>query len=107
MKVYVPDLESYSCITVKDSDTIRAYKDKPVEGSNSDYRDYFIHSDYYYVDGNETFSTVPVCIDNSMLTNEVYYRVDFADILIILFIFSIFAFLIPIKVFLRFFRRLQ
>ncbi len=30
MKVYVPDLESYSCITVKDSETIRAYQEMPL-----------------------------------------------------------------------------
>lgn len=108
MKVYVPDLESYSCITVKDSETIRAYQEMPLEGSKTSYRDYFIHSDYYYVDGvEEVSSNAPVCLDNSMITNEVYYRVDFPDILIILLIFSIFAFLIPIKVFIRLFRRFQ
>lgn len=108
MKVYVPDLEEYSCVTVKDSETIRAYKESPVEGSKTSYRDYFIHSDYYYVDGVEDISnSVPVCLDTSMVTNEFYYRVDFPDILIILFIFSIFVFLIPIKVFIRLFRRFQ
>lgn len=108
MKVFVPDLESYSCVTIKDSETIRAYKELPVDGSKISYRDYFIHSDYYYVDGVEDInSNIPVCLENSILTNEVYYRVDFSDILIILFIFSIFVFLIPIKVFIRLFRRFQ
>lgn len=108
--IYVPDKENYSCFVVRNSDTIRAYKQKPTYNSNIDYRDYYVNSNYMYQDGNQQFSsyiTLPVCLNNSELTNNVYYRNDFDSILIIFLILSIFCFLIPIKVFLRFFRRLQ
>lgn len=108
--IYVPDKENYSCFVVRDSNTIRAYKQKPTYNSNIDYRDYYVNSNYMYQDGNQQFSnysTLPVCLNNSELTNNVYYRNDFDSILIIFLILSIFCFLIPLKVFLRFFRRLQ
>lgn len=108
--IYVPDTENYSCFVVRDSNTIRAYKQKPTYNSNIDYRDYYINSNYLYQDGNQQFSnytTLPVCLNNSELTNNVYYRNDFDSILIIFMILSIFCFLIPIKIFLRLFRRLQ
>ena len=108
--IYVPDLESYKCFVVRDESTLRAYKEVPRKNSDIEYRDYFYNSNYLYQDGEQSFgnySVLPVCLDNSVLTNEVYYRNDFDSILIIFLIMSIFCFLIPIKLFLRFIRRLQ
>lgn len=107
MKVYLPDFSSYECVVVKNSDTIRAYRESPSEGVSVSYRDYFIHSDYYYLDSEEVISEIPVCIAETDLTDNFYYRVDFFNILIILLILSIFCFLIPIKIFIRLFRRFQ
>lgn len=108
--IYVPDLENYKCFVVLDESTLRAYKEVPRKNSDVDYRDYFYNSNYLYKDGEQSFgnySVLPVCLDNSVLTSEVYYRNDFDSILIIFLIMSIFCFLIPIKLFLRFIRRLQ
>ena len=108
--IYVPDLKNYKCFVVRDETTIRAYKEVPRKNSDIDYRDYFYNSNYLYQDGEQSFvnySVLPVCLDNSVLTNEVYYRNDFDSILIIFLIMSIFCFLVPIKLFLRFIRRLQ
>lgn len=108
--IYVPDLENYKCFVVLDETTIRAYKEIPRNNSDIDYRDYFYNSNYLYQDGEQYFgnySTLPVCLDNSVLTSEVYYRNDFDSILVIFLIMCIFCFLIPIKLFLRFIRRLQ
>ena len=104
--IYVPDLENYKCFVVKDSNTIRAYKEIPVLNEEVSYRDYYIHSDYMFNDSSEIITeNLPVCIDNNSLTNEVYYRVDFYKSMIIFFIFCIFCFYIPIKIVFRFFRR--
>lgn len=104
--IYVPDLENYKCFVVKDSNTIRSYKEIPVLNEEVSYRDYYIHSDYMFNDSSEIITeNLPVCIDNNLLTNEVYYRVDFYKSMIIFFIFCIFCFYIPIKIFFRFFRR--
>lgn len=110
MKIYVPDLENYKCFVVLDETTLRAYEEIPQRNEYVNYRDYFYNSNYLYQDGVQSFgnySTLPICLDNSVLTTEVYYRNDFDSILIIFLIMSIFCFLIPIKLFIRFIRRLQ
>lgn len=108
-KIYVPDT-SYSCYVVQSEDTIRAYKETPRVDSDIEYRDYYIHSDYMYKDGVQTFSryaTLPICLDTSQITDEVYYRVDYSDILLMFFITCLFVFLLPLKIFVRLFRRFQ
>lgn len=106
--IYVPDT-SYACYVVQNEDTIRAYEDVPRVNTTVNYRDYYIHSDYMYKDAEQTFSryenNLPVCIAQADITNDVYYRVDFPDILIMFLIFCIFCFLIPLKIFSRLFRR--
>lgn len=105
--VYVPDLD-YACYTIYDKDTIRAYHVMPEKGSETPYTDFFIHSDYYTKNGKELISeTLPICLESTKLTNDIYYRTDLANILVIFLIFCIFVFLIPIKILLRFFRRFQ
>lgn len=106
--IYVPELENYKCYVVQSEGVIRAYEEKPQNNITVNYRDYYIRSNYIYKDGSQQFSsytTLPICINSSELTSEVYYRNDFDSILVIFFIMSIFCFYIPIKVFLRLFRR--
>lgn len=108
--IYVPDLENYKCFVVRNESTIRAYKNIPVNNSDVSYRDYFYNSNYLYQDGVQSFgpySTLPICLDNSNLTNNVYYRNDFDSILVIFLIMCIFCFYLPLKIFVRLFRRFQ
>lgn len=108
--IYVPDLENYRCYVVRDSNTLRAYTRVPTNNTEIDYRDFYINSHYLYQDGTQTFSnytTLPVCLDNSKLTTEVYYRNDFDSILIIFIILVIIWFIIPLKIFTRLFRRFK
>lgn len=108
--IYVPDTENYKCFVINSDTTIRAYEEIPTNNSTVNYRDYYYTSNYLYKDGTQTFSnytTLPICLDNSVITNEVYYRNDFDSILMIFLIMSIFCFLIPLKVFVRLFRRFQ
>lgn len=108
MKIYVPDLSSYKCFVVQSEEVIRAYEKVPTNNSNINYRDYYIQSSYIYRDGTQNFSayaTLPVCLSSSSLTDSVYYRNDFDSILIIFLIMSIFCFYIPLKIFMRLFRR--
>lgn len=110
--IYVPDT-SYACYVVQNSDTIRAYKTKPYNPSYNqsvtiEYRDYYLKSNYIYQDGTQQFgnySTIPVCLDSSVLTDSYYYRNDFDSILVIFLIMSIFCFYIPLKIFSRLFKR--
>lgn len=108
--IYVPDI-NYACYVVQNEDVIRAYEEVPRANTTISYRDYYIHSDYMYNDDVQTFSryqeNLPVCIAQSNITNDVWYRVDMPDILVMLLIFCIFVFLIPLKVVVRLFRRWQ
>ncbi len=108
MKIYVPDLDSYRCFVLQDKDVIRAYVQRPTNNSNVAYRDYYYNSSYIYKDGYQQFSqytTLPVCLDSSVLTNDFYYRQDIDKIMIIFLILSIFCIYLPIKIFSRLFKR--
>lgn len=105
--IYVPDT-SYSCYVVQSEEVIRAYVQMPSYNTLVDYRDYYIRSDYIYKDGYQQFnqySTLPVCLSKSVLTDEIYYRTDFDSILVIFTILSLFVLYIPLRIFFRFFKR--
>lgn len=105
--IYVPDT-SYSCYVVINSDTIRAYTQMPRLNSSSTYRDYYLNSNYIYQDGTQTwnnYSTLPVCLDKTKVTNDIYYRNDFDSILIIFVVLVIFGIFLPIKIFSKMFKR--
>lgn len=106
--IYVPDIENYKCFIVRNESTIRAYKEVPTNNATVDYRDYFYNSNYMYQDGSQSFSqytTLPVCLNSNEITDNVYYRADLDSILIIFTILCVFGLWIPLKVFLRLFRR--
>lgn len=108
--IYVPDLENYECFVVQSEGVIRGYEEVPRNNITVNYRDWYINSSYIYRDGSQDFnnwSNLPVCLEASQVTNEVYYRNDFDSILIIFLILCIFCFYIPIKIFVRLFRRFQ
>lgn len=101
--IYLPieDFSSYSCYYVYDKDTIRAYLTSPQLNSTISYTDYFINSHYLSKNGSQTFqsfSVLPTCENVSRFTNDVYYRNDMPDILLMFLIICIFAFLIPFKI---------
>ena len=106
--IYVPDLTNYKCYVVQSEGVLRGYEEVPTNNTTINYRDFYINSNYIYRDGSQTFgqfSTLPVCLSSDVITSDVYYRNDFDSILIIFLILCIFCFYIPLKVFLRLFRR--
>lgn len=108
--IYIPEYQDTNCVVIQNSDVIRVYDTVPVQNSTVNYKDYFIKSSYIYNDGSQTFgqySTIPVCISSDRITTDIYYRNDLPQILIIFAIMSIVMFYIPIKIFLRIFRRYQ
>lgn len=109
-KIYVPDLTIYKCYVVRSDSTIRAYKDIPKNNTEVEYRDYYYNSNYMYQDGIQSFSsytTLPVCLNNDVLTSDYYYRNDFPYILLMFLIISLFCIYLPFKVLFRLFRRLN
>ena len=105
MKIYIPDKENYQCFVVQSEDVIRAYVQRPTNNSNVLYRDYYINADYIYREGYQQFSQYTTCLDNSIITNDFYYRLDLDKILIIFTIIVIFGFFIPFKIVSRLFKR--
>lgn len=111
--IYVPNLEEYVCVYLKDKDTIRAYKKQPAWNDTSDYVDYYINSHYLYTEGTQTWGNssyygLPVCLDNSKLTTSVGYRNDFDSIMLIFTLMLIIIYFLISKIFkvgLRGFRR--
>lgn len=105
----VDNVSDFACYSVIDKDTIRAYSTMPQLNSSSNYVDFYINSHYLEKEGTQTWGSytqyLPVCISSSAITNDFYYRNDLDSILIIFSIMCIFIFYIPIKVFLRLFRR--
>lgn len=105
--IYVPDL-NYSCYVIINSETIRAYSSTPRLNSSSSYRDFYINTNYIYMDGVQSwsnYSTLPVCLDSSVLTDDVYYRNDLDSILFVFSILCIFCLYIPFKIFFRLFKK--
>ena len=101
--IYVPYDSNYdSCYVVQSDSVIRGYDRVPSYNSSYNYRDYYINSSYIYRDGTgqwNNYSTLPTCLDSSVITNDFYYRLDFANILIIFLIINIFGIYLPIKIF--------
>lgn len=109
MRIYVPQDTTYNkCYVVQNENVIRGYDRVPTNNSNYNYRDYYINSDYIYRDGNGTWSqytTLPICLNTSEITNDYWYRLDLYKSAIIFVIISLFIVIIPLKLFSRLFGR--
>jgi hypothetical protein len=113
-KIYLPleNLNDFPCISVYDKDTIRAYFVKPAYNSNSNYIDFYINSHYLEKQGNQSwgsqsyYASLPVCLPETSLTNEVYYRTDFTSSLLAFSLLVLIMFWVPLKLtFFRLFKR--
>lgn len=111
MKTYLPNDNTYNkCYVLQSEGVIRAYDRTPALNTNYNYRDYYIKSDYLYRDGTGSwgsYATLPVCLDNSVITNDFYYRYDFSNICIIFMTMFFIVIYLPWVLFHRFFRRLK
>ena len=109
--IYLPvnNINDFACYSVLDKDTIRAYRTQPQIESSSEYVDFYINSHYLEKTGTQSWgqwsSNLPICTSKDLFTNNYYYRNDFASSLFIFTIFAIFGIMIPIKIFVRLFRR--
>ena len=108
-KIYVPESSTYNkCYVVASSDIIRAYDRVPTNNTEYNYRDYYINSSYLYKDGYGSwgsYSSLPICLDSDVITNDFYYRLDMPNILLMFLIINIFGVFIPIKIFSKIFKK--
>lgn len=107
--IYVPESSTYNkCYVVQSEGVIRGYDHVPQNNVFYSYRDYYVNSDYIYKDGTgqwSQYSTLPVCLSTSEITNSYWYRVDLFKILIIFTILFIFIIKYPYRLFIRLFGR--
>lgn len=107
--IYVPSDNVYNkCYVVQSEGVIRGYDVVPRTNTNYNYRDYYIKSSYIYRDGTGSwsqYSTLPVCLNSDIITNDYWHRLDLSSILIIFLIINIFGIFIPIKIFSKIFRK--
>ena len=109
MKIYVPEDSTYNkCYVVQSEGVIRGYNVVPSSNTNYSYRDYYIKADYIFRDGSgswSSYSTLPTCLDNSFITNDYWYRLDITNVLINVFIISLFGLYFPWRIFKSLFGR--
>lgn len=107
MKIYLPEDTTYNkCYVVQNEEVIRGYDRVPNYNTSYNYRDYYVKSNYIYKDGQGTwsqYSTLPICLSNSNITNDFYYRNDIDKILVIFCVLVIFCIYFPFKLFKRLF----
>ena len=107
--IYMPFDSTYNkCYVVQSSDIIRGYDRVPSNNTSYNYRDYYINSSYIFKDGTGTwnqYSSLPICLDDDIITNDFYYRLDMPNILLMFLIINIFGIFIPIKIFSKIFKR--
>lgn len=109
MKIYVPEDTIYNkCYVVQGEGVIRGYDRTPSYNTNYNYRDYYINSSYIYRDNSGSwgsYATLPVCLSSSDITNDIYYRLDMPNILLMFLIINIFGIYLPIKIFSKIFKK--
>ena len=97
-KVYVPNYNSNMCVYITNNQQMRVYPKKPSNGDTLTLKIYYPNGHYMYYENTQTFNsttanqTRELCLPDSQLTNNVFYR-------------SIFAFYIPYRILSRAFGR--
>lgn len=108
-KIFVPSDTTYNkCYVVQSDGVIRGYDTVPAHNTSYRYRNYYIRSSYIYTDGEgswSSYSTLPTCLSSDVITNEIYYRLDMPNILLMFLIINIFGIYLPIKIFSKIFRK--
>lgn len=102
--IYVPynHINEFACYYVYNGSTIRAYKQPPSHNTTVYYTDFHINSHYLETNGVQSFSsysTLPICNDKSKITNDIFYRNDFFEIIGTFLCIVIFVSWFPIKLF--------
>lgn len=79
--IYVPNRDDYACVVVSGDGVLRAYYTMPGPNRVVSYDTYYIHSDYSFTSGSQSFGNTVnvVCLET---TSDILYRVDIADIVV-------------------------
>lgn len=108
--IYVPNYNENNCIIIKNSDVIRVYDNTPYFNNEINYTDYFIKSDYMFVNSIELITDenlISKCVAHENITTQIYYRQDFFDILMLFLVIAFITLFLPTMLILRIGRRFK
>lgn len=112
--IYLPinNVNDFKCYSVLDKDTIRAYRSRPKINSSSDFVDFYLNSHYLEKNGTESWgqwtSYLPTCLSTDKISNDIIYRFDYTESIILFSLLVLIMFWVPLKLtFFRLFRRLR
>lgn len=105
-ELYIPEnLQNYSCFFYNDNGTILyATNSTPIENQPIQVEKIFVNNHYSIIHDTLLPTKNYNCLDNQKTTNW-FYRKDSLDIALLVIIFSIFFFVIPIYLLSRLFKR--
>lgn len=93
-KIYLPvRIEDDEFVSVLDKDTIRVFKNEPIQDNLVNYTDYYINSHYLKKEGSVIINENYTFVDKTLITDNIWYRNDIPSIMITfgIFLFTIIA----------------
>lgn len=99
-KIYVPTQYKNNC-NVFNNDYIRSY----TNSSRTTWVDIYFKNNYALKEGSTTYQQTIICDNLNTYTDDIYYRYDLCNSLIIFYLLCIFIFILPLKILTRLFRR--
>ena len=95
-KIYVPTEYLNKACYVINNGYIRVYE--TINNSNNTIYDIYINQDYMVKKSTGNYSSYTVCDTVNTYTDNVYYRIDFPQILLMLIILLIICFYLPYRI---------
>ena len=103
-KIYLPSQYlNKPCYQINNG-YIRVFETTHTNYNNTVY-DIYINQDYMVKTSTASYNSNTYCERANTFTDEVYYRTDFSQILLIFVLLCVICFGAPLKIFLRLFRR--
>ena len=100
-KIYLPTNLLNSECKVVNNDYIRVY----TNNNYTSWTDVYFKSGYYLKSGQSNYPNTVSCDNLNTFTDNIFYRYDCANSLLIFFIISVVCFYFPFKIFARAFGR--
>lgn len=100
-KIYLPTNYVNSPCKVINNGYIRVYTNNNL----TNYTDIYINQDYMEKSGYSNYSYTGLCDNSNIYTDDFYYRTDLTNILLNVFIISLFGIYLPFKIFSKFFHK--
>lgn len=99
-KLYIPTQYLNNCNVFNDN-YIRSY----TNNNRTEWVDIYFKDNYALKSGSSTYQNNVVCDTLNTYTDDIYYRYDLSNSLIIFYLLCLFIIVLPLKIYGRLFRR--